>query len=51
MSHTVVELSQCEMDERLEEFQNWLHTQPDLPQHLGNVQNNFPTKPKGAKSF
>lgn len=50
MSFKDVKLTQSEMNDRVEEFQNWLHTQPDLPQHLGNVQNNFPMKSRRAKN-
>ena len=35
MSGKSVELSQAEINEKVEEFREWIETQPDLPRTLG----------------
>lgn len=34
-------LSDCEKQEKLQEFQEWIKTQPQLPQNIGKLSENF----------
>lgn len=36
MSRNFVELSEKEVEEKIEEFQDWIRDQPRLPQNLGS---------------
>lgn len=37
MSHRQVNLSEEEIDDKIEEFQDWILDQPNLPQNFGKV--------------
>lgn len=41
MSQDKNELSDCERQEKLHEFQEWIKTQPQLPQNIGKLSENF----------
>lgn len=41
MPQDKIELTDCEMQEKLSEFQEWIKTQPQLPQNIGKLSENF----------
>lgn len=38
------EIIDCERQEKLGEFQEWIKTQPQLPQNIGKLSENFAVK-------
>lgn len=41
MSHNKIDLNNCERQEKLLELQEWIETQPQLPQNIGILSENF----------